>query len=360
MKKRVLGLIMAAVMAGALAGCGSGSSGTSQSTTTSTTASSGSSETTTASSDSGTSDSTASGDLVPMTLSFSTWVGSGPFYIARDKGFYAEHGLDVNIQIIEDEASYASLMGSESIDALGHVIDRELINYSKGIQEQVVMAYDQSTGGDGIVATEDIQSPEDLKGKTVALNMSSTSYFFFLTVLEQAGLTEDDVTIKDMDADSAGTAFVQGNVDAAVTWEPWLTNANQRDGGHLLVSSADYPNTIVDTVAFTDSFINEHPDEVAGFVAAWNEAVAWYYDGNQDEGNQIMADGLSIDLDDFLSQVKGVTWYDQDSMNSFFDESTDNNIYDVADRAIGFWVDRSLIDSSYDSHDLITSDYLEK
>ena len=299
-------------------------------------------------------------DLVPMTLSFSTWVGSGPFYIAKEKGFYAEHGLDVDIKIVDDESTFASLMGSKSIDALGHVIDREVINYSKGIPETVVMAYDQSTGGDGIVVSEEIQTVEDLKGKTVALDKSSTSYFYFLTVISEAGLTEDDLEIKDMDADSAGTSFVQGQVDAAVTWEPWLTNAGEREGGHLLCDSADYLNTIVDVVSFTDAFIEEHPEEVKGFVAAWNEAVAWYNDGNQEEGDQIMADGLSIGLDDFKAQVSGVTWYDQSSMATFFDNSAENNIYEVGDRAIGFWVERSLIDSSFESSDLVSSDYIEK
>ncbi len=351
MKKKLLSALLIALMTFGMCACGTKSS-TSGSGNEGATASSETATTTDAKS--------SDGELVPMTLSFSTWVGSGPFYIAKEKGFYAEHGLDVDIKIVDDESTYASLMGSKSIDALGHVIDRELINYSKGIDEKVVMAYDQSTGGDGIVVSQDIQSVEDLKGKTVALDKSSTSYFYFLTVISEAGLTEDDVQIKDMDADSAGTSFVQGEVDAAVTWEPWLSHANEREGGHLLCDSADYLNTIVDVVSFTDAFIEAHPDEVAGFVAAWNEAVAWYYDGNEEEGDQIMADGLSIDLDDFKSQVAGVTWYQKDTMATFFDNTTDNNIFNVSDRAIDFWVDRSLVDEKFGSKDLITTDFIEK
>lgn len=303
---------------------------------------------------------TEAGELVDMKLSFSTWVGSGMFYIAQEKGFFAENGLNVDINIIDDESTFASLMQSNAIDALGHVIDREVINYSKGVPEKCIMAYDQSSGGDGIIASEDIKSIEDLKGKTVAVNESATSYFYFLTMLEDAGVSEDEVTIKDMDADSAGTSFVNGNVDAAVTWEPWLSNASEREGGHLLYSSADYPNTIVDEVTVTDSFLEAHPEAGAGFVKAWNEAVAWYRDGNEEEGNEIMAKGLGIDIDDFNDQVTGVTWYGQEEMNTFFDESTDNNFYAVADRAVDFWVERDLIDEKYDVHDLITSEYLEK
>lgn len=347
MKRIMVSMLLVMTLSLGLISCGTNSSSDSSDTSTA--------KTNNESNDSGTNDE----DLTDMSLSFSTWVGSGMFYIAQEKGFFAENGLNVDINIVDDESTFASLMATNSIQALGHVLDREVINYSNGVNEKVIMAYDQSSGGDGIVASKEIQSPEDLAGKTVALDKSSTSYFYFLTVLDKAGLTEDDVTIRDMDADSAGTSFVQGQIDAAVTWEPWLSNASQRQGGHLLCDSGDYPNTIVDVVTFTDTFMKEHPEAAPGFVKAWNEAVDWYYDGNENDGNKIMADALGIDLDDFESQVSGVTWYDRDTMNTFFDESTENNIYEVGDRAIKFWVERGLIDSSFTSSDLITKDYLD-
>lgn len=352
MKRFLSMILMVSLVVGLLAGCGSNSSSSASSAVTGS-----STEASTEPSATGTSTET---ELVPLTLSFSTWVGSGPFFIALKNGYYKKYGLDVQIKIVEDEAQYAALVGSNAIQALGHVVDREVISYSKGIEETLVMAYDQSTGGDGIVASAEVKTAKDLVGHTVALNKSSTSYFYFLTMLEKNGINEKDITIKDMDADSAGTAFVQGKVDAAVSWEPWLTNASQRKGGHLLYSSKDFPNTIVDAVTIRNDFCQKYPDKVKGFVAAWNEALAWYKDGHEDEGNQIMADGLKMKLDDFKSMAAGVTWYDKDSMNKFFDKSVADNIYEVSDRAISFWVERGLIDEKYDSSKLISTDYLEK
>lgn len=353
MKKSLVSILLTCSLVVSLAACGSSSSESTE--TEETTESKDTAEE--AEAEEGTA--AESGELTEMTLAFTTWVGSGPFYIAKEQGFFAENGLDVDISIIDDESTYASLLANNSVQALGHVLDREVINYSKGVEETVVMPYDQSSGGDGIVVSEEIQSPEDLAGKTIALNKSSTSYFYFLTVLTEAGLTEDDVTIKDMDADSAGTSFVQSQVDAAVTWEPWLSNADQREGGHLLCDSADYPNTIVDVVAMTDVFIEENPDAPAAFIKAWNEAIEWYYDGNEEEGNQIMADGLGIDLEDFESQLPGVTWYYDETLTAFCDEGTEDNIYDVGNRAISFWVERELIEESFDSTELITGAYVQ-
>lgn len=303
---------------------------------------------------------TYAADKTKVTLATATWVGAGPFYIAQEKGFFDQEGLDVDLKTVDDESSYGSIVGSGAVDGVGQVLDRLVINKASGVDETMVMAFDQSTGGDGIIASEDIQSVGDLKGKSVALDKSTTSYFFFLTVITQAGLEESDIDIKDMNADSAGTSFVQGDVDAAVTWEPWLSNAGNREGGHLLCSSADYPNTIVDTVAFSDDFIKKNPDAVKAFIKAWNEALDWYNDGNEEEGNQIMAKGLGITQEDFDDQVKGVTFYDKELNSKFFDQSQKDNIYSVSQTAIDFWAERSLISSSFDSGDMISGDYLEQ
>lgn len=89
---------------------------------------------------------------------------------------------------------------------------------------------DQSYGGDGIIASGEIQSVKDLEGKTVGLDKASTSYFFFLAVLNKYGVDESKIEIQEMTSGDAGAAFVAGKLDAAVTWEPWLTQASQREG----------------------------------------------------------------------------------------------------------------------------------
>jgi NitT/TauT family transport system substrate-binding protein len=66
--------------------------------------------------------------------------------------------------------------------------------------------------------TKKVSKIEDLKGATIGLDKSSTSYFFFLTVLQKYGLSEEDVAIQEMSAGDAGAAFVAGKLDAAVTF----------------------------------------------------------------------------------------------------------------------------------------------
>jgi len=103
-----------------------------------------------------------------------------------------------------------------------------------------VVAIDDSNGGDGIVALKDIKSIADLKGRKVAVNEGSVSEFYLNVLLGKAGLKESDLKTVNMTAADAGSAFVAKRVDAAVTWEPWLTRGKTTDFGHLLANSATH------------------------------------------------------------------------------------------------------------------------
>lgn len=346
--KKLLSLLLALTLStGLLAGCGSGSG---------TGTDSGQNTGAPAASESPAQSDASSADAVTFTIGFCTWVGYAPLYIAKEEGFFEKYGIDPTLTIIEDESQYATAMFSNSIQGLGNVLDREVIHFSKGTPETVVLAMDQSSGGDGIIASADIKTIGDLKGKTIGLDKSSTSYFFFLTILSQNGISEDDVSISDMGADAAGAAFLAGSLDAAVTWEPYLSEAGSREGGHILATSADYPNTIVDVLTVRSDFAEQNPAAVAGLAAAWYDAID-YYKSNPDEGNKIMADGLGLEQDEVASEVKGITFYGRDENAAFFDEASAVSVYSVAESAVDFWKEKNIIDTDVDLNSLISDTY---
>jgi NitT/TauT family transport system substrate-binding protein len=293
----------------------------------------------------------------PVKVAFATWVGYGPLYIAKEKGIFDRYGLDVALMIIDDESQYAAAMASGNIDALGNVLDREVIHYAKGTPEVVLFAMDESSGGDGIIATADVKTLSDLKGRNIGLDKSSTSYFFFLTAIEKAGLAEDSLTIYEMGASDAGAAFVAGRLDAAVSWEPWLSKASEREGGHLLVSSREFPRTIVDVFVMRREFADQHPEAATGMTRAWFEAIAWYRE-NPDEGNAIMARHLGESPAAIADMASGVTFLGQQDNQAFFDRNEDNNIYDVAARAGKFWKSKGILKNDLDAEGLITDRYV--
>lgn len=296
---------------------------------------------------------------VSFKLAHATWVGYGPLYIAQEKGFFEKYNIAPELVIIEDESQYAGALASGQIQALGNVLDREVIHFAKGTPEVFVFAMDESSGGDGIVAKAEITSVEDLKGATVGLDKSSTAYFFFLTILDAYGLAEEDVDIQEMGAGDAGAAFVAGKLDAAVVWEPWLSNASQREGGHVLVDSSEFPRTIVDVVTVAKDFADKHPEAITGLTKAWFDAVD-YYRANPDEGNEIMARALGISPEEVAEMAAGVAFFGREENLSFFAEEGDDTVFTVTDRAAGFWLEKGIIDSKPNLNELIDTRYVKE
>ncbi len=287
----------------------------------------------------------ADGELVPVKIAFCTWAGYAPVFIGIEKGYFEELGYDVEVVIMEDESTYGAAFVSGSIQALGQVLDRDIIQYDAGAPEQYVCTMDCSTGGDGLVATAEIQSVNDLAGKTVALDKSATSYFFFLQVLADSDITEDQINIVEMGNDAAGEAFIAGQVDAAVTWEPALSNCSQREGGHILVSSAEYPKAIIDVLTISTDFLKEHPDAADALNAGWNKSVD-YLNANFEESCEIMAKGLDLTTEDVIAECAGITFYDEAMNKEFNDLTKEGNVKEIAQMAADFWVEKGYMKSN--------------
>jgi len=277
-----------------------------------------------------------------FTIAFCTWAGYAPLFIAQDQGYFEEKGLDVDIQIIEDESTYGSLFSSGSIQALGQVLDRDLVQFAGGAPEGYVCTMDASTGGDGLVAKKGVGSVDDLKGKTVALDKSATSYYFFMQVLKDSNIKEEDVTISDMGNDESGEALLSGNVDGAVTWEPILSQC--ADKGKLLASSKEYDKTIIDVLTVSTEYAKENPDIYDDLKECWNKAVA-YLNDNFDEGCEIMAKGLSLDAEEVKEECAGITFYDEKMNEEFADTSKEGNVYETAKEMASFWKEKGEMDT---------------
>ncbi len=296
----------------------------------------------------------------PVKISFSTWTGYGPIWLAQQQGFFKAHGLDVNIQVIESPGERLNALAAGALDGAASTVDTFVRVAAKGIPVVQVMGIDESVGGDGIVAKKEIQSIKDLKGKTVAVSIGSTSHWFLANVLDQNGMSLDDVKVQDMTAGDAGAAFVAGRVDVAVTWEPWLSRAQQTDFGHTLVTSKEYPGLIVDSFGFRPDFAKAHPDVVVAFLAGWNDAMN-YWKANQDPAVKIMADALKVKPESFTADLAGLRIFTIDDSKQYFGTAdSPGPIYQVADKAADFWMKIKVIDKKPDVKAIIDPSYLYK
>lgn len=338
MKKTILATLLTAAMCMGLAGCG-GKKEASGDTT----------DTTTASVEENKGSNTDSG------LSFydgttyigqSTWVGYAPLFIAEKKGFFKNYGAEIKVNVIESAADRRSALLADEIQAMSSTVDTHIMTDAAGIDIVQVLALDTSDGGDGVVSISEIGSIAELKGKKVALDTTGgASFFWFQYLLREENMTLEDLNVQSMGSGDAGSAFVAGKVDAAVTWEPWLTNATSTDFGKVLKDSSQTPGIIVDSIGMKKDFIEKYPGTVRALVLGWYDALA-YIESNHDDAIAIMAEAMGQTSEEFEESLSGVAYYDKDMNIDYFDNSKSGSIYEIANLANKIWIENGFYEES--------------
>jgi len=161
-----------------------------------------------------------------------------------------------------------------------------------------------------------------------------------------------------MKAGDAGSAFVAGKVDAAVTWEPWLSKAKETPFGHVLLSSDKTPGIIVDSLAFKPDFLKKRGADVKKIVAGWYEAVQFAVD-NPKEADAIMAKFTGQKPEEFTKEKTGVQFYGvKENKDYFGTPQKPGLLYTVTQRAADLWFELKLIKTKPKAADLIDGSFL--
>jgi len=296
-----------------------------------------------------------------FTLSVNTWVGFGPFWLAQEKGFFAEEGVDVKIVTLEDTAQRKAAMIKGDVDGLGDTVDLLVLARDQKVPAVAVMEVDVSNGADGILVTEDIKSVQDLRGKKIAVQRNFVSEAFLDYVLQKNGISPADVQKVDTEAGAAGAAFVSGNVDVAVTFEPWLSKARERKGGgKVLVSSADEPGVVVDILTINESYLAKNPEVVKKVMRAWFKSVD-YWKENTQEANAVMARHYNVPAEEFADIISGLIWPSHEESISYFGmPENPGRIYEIANTFVDVFLKTGQIKSRPDMTKAINSQLLRE
>ncbi len=225
-------------------------------------------------------------------VGFATWAGAGPLYVAKKRRFFREEGLKVELLKVEDIDLRMAALATGQVDVVVASVDSLARHLSRGGQGfRCIFALDDSRGGDGLLAHRDIKSLAQLEGRRVAFDRGSVSQFYLNVLLGEAGLSESSLSVVDLDPAAAGRAFIAGEVDAAVTWEPWLSKGSSSEIGHVLRDSSQNPGLITNVVLTRSSVLTRREKALKALYRGWSRAVD-YVKENPKAARQIMAKGL--------------------------------------------------------------------
>lgn len=237
------------------------------------------------------------------------WLGYGPWWIAVDQDLFAKNGVTATVTNFDtDDAINAALVSSQ-LDGANIATHTALRLISDGTPVTIVLLLDQSNAADAILAGPSITSVADLKGKKVAYEEGTTSDILLRYALSQNGMTIDDIVKVPTPASDAGVAVIAKRVDAAVTYEPYLTGALQQDPSyHLVYEAAEKPGLIGDVFVVRNDYLASHPGQIYALIKAWGDAVD-YYRSSTSDAQGIIEKAVGANPGDLKTAFDGVQLY---------------------------------------------------
>lgn len=234
-----------------------------------------------------------------------SWPGHLGLFLARDKGYFKEEGLHVELKKYDGGTPLLNDYVNGVLQGRADLTFDAIIEAYKGLDHKTILAIDYSNGADAIISSTNIKSFQDVKGKKFAFEKGSIEEFFTRYALQQNNLSINDIIPINLDAEKAAQALVRGEVDVAATFEPTASQVVSQIHGNKIFSSADAPGVITDILTFRSNFINQYPDTVQSIIKAYFKGIQYWKDHPAD-ANQLIGKELGVSATDANTSLAGI------------------------------------------------------
>jgi NitT/TauT family transport system substrate-binding protein len=256
-------------------------------------------------------------ELPKVTIGSSGWTGFAPLSLAEKAGIFKKNGVDATIKFIPQKDRHLAI-ASGDVQCAATTVETFVVWNANGVPIMQVVQLDKSYGADGMAVRKEINKISDLKGKTVAASAPGTAPYFTLAwFLKKNGLSVKDVKIVNLEPAAAAQAFITGQNDAAMTYEPYLSTVREKpEAGKIIATTLDYP-MIMDTFGCTPKFIKENPKAVQAMVNSYFDALDMIK-REPAKSYEIMGSVVKQTGDQFARSASYLRWQDREANKKFF------------------------------------------
>ncbi len=252
-----------------------------------------------------------------VAIGISGWTGFAPLTLAKEAGIYKKNGLDVSIKKIPQKDRHLAI-ASGDIQCAATTVETYIVWNANGVPITQLVQLDKSFGADGLAVRGNVAKIADLKGKTIGVDAPGTAPYFGLAwILKKNGMSMKDVKVATMSPQAAANAFIAGQIDGAMTYEPYLSGVRDKpEAGKIIATTLDYP-MVMDTFGCTPAFIKANPKAAKALVDSYFEAVEMIKK-DPAKSYEIMGADVKQSGEQFGKSAAYLRWQDKAANQTFF------------------------------------------
>jgi NitT/TauT family transport system substrate-binding protein len=227
---------------------------------------------------------------VPVKMGIVASVSDSGIFIAMEKGYFKEQGLEIEAIPFDSAAGMTAPLSTNQLDVGAGSPSAGLYNaLTRDLDLKIVADKGSNRPGFGYVAliarpdlveSGQLQDYADLRGRTIALNARATGAEIQLDrALARGSLTTDDIEFAIMPFPDMGIALANRSIDLAVSLEPLIT-AGVEQGLFVRWRGVDefYPNDQSGAVLYGPQFAREKTEAGRRWMLAYLKGVRDYND----------------------------------------------------------------------------------
>ena len=215
-----------------------------------------------------------------------------PAEVARQRGFFREHNLDVKLLLTRTEVDRAALASGNLHYTLR--AGSTFVSAARGLPVRIVFLGTTKPFW-GLVVRPEIQSVSELKGKSMGVpGLLGSQQISAKFILKQGGLDPDrDIIYRVVDTGTRIGGMLSGSIDSAMMDYGEAFRAKKM-GLKLLINAADYHGLLAGGLGVNSGKLRDQPDQVRRVIRAMLQALR-YLRENPEGTQQIMMSWLKLD-----------------------------------------------------------------
>lgn len=242
----------------------------------------------------------------PLKLAYSDWLGYGAFEVAKQKDWFKEAGVEVEL-VFFDYIAALDAFSAGKVDGIACVATDALVIGSNGAKSKIIALIDYSDGADMIIGKPGVSSIKDLKGQKVGVEVTLVEHLLLLKALEANGMKQSDVELVNTPTNDTPQTLTSGNVGAIGAWYPVSGQALKAVAGSKpLFTSAEAKGLIYDVLAVSPTSLAKRKSDWEKVVKVFYRTVDYILDEQtRPEAAKLMAAKVGADPDEYLKSMPG-------------------------------------------------------